>query len=187
MLYAGSLVPTKGVHTAIEALGKLSEQAEFERLHLSLVGSGRADYEAHLHKLVAWYGLEDRVSFVGRVPREEMPRILRQHDVLLFPSTGEALPRVVQEAMACGLVVIGTTAGGTREILIEGETGLTFLPGDADGLACQIERLNRDPDLFQRLAAQGRDLIVRQFDIQKTLDGIETYLLRVVNTPHPAV
>jgi glycogen(starch) synthase len=98
--------------------------------------------------------------------------------VLVFPSTGEALPRVVQEAMASGLVVIGTTTGGTGEILIEGETGLTFLPGDAAGLARQIERLLQDDELFTRLQDRAQVFILRQFDMQNTVGAIEAYLQR---------
>lgn len=179
LLYAGSLTPAKGVHTAIEALHILSRQPAYHGMNLTMVGSGHPDYEAYLKRLVEQYRLSERVVFCGRVPRPVMPEIFRLHDVLLFPSTGEALPRVVQEAMASGLVVIGTTAGGTGEILVDGETGLTFSPGDAAGLANQIERLSQDAKLYRCLLEQGRDLVINQFDIQKTVGAIEAYLHQV--------
>jgi glycosyltransferase involved in cell wall biosynthesis len=54
---------------------------------------------------------------------------------------------------------------GTKEILSEGETGLTFSAGNARMLAAQLERLHRDPELRLRLARNGRDLVARRFDI----------------------
>jgi glycogen(starch) synthase len=182
LLYAGNITIEKGVHTAIEALCILSQQGHADQVRLTIVGSGHPDYEAYLRALVSQYHLESQVGFLGRVPRREMPQIFQQHDVLVFPSTGEALPRVVQEAMACGLVVIGTTAGGTGEILVEGETGLTFSPGDAAGLANQISRLVEDERLYRQLQERGRDLILAQFDLRKTVRAIEDCLQQAASS-----
>jgi glycosyltransferase involved in cell wall biosynthesis len=182
LLYAGNITVEKGVETAIEALHLLSQQPIEREIRLTLIGSGHPDYEAHLKHLVEKYQIGQQVQFRNRLPRQEMPEVFRQHDVLVFPSTGEALPRVVQEAMASGLAVVGTTAGGTGEILIEEETGLTFLPGDAAGLASQIERLSREQVLFDRLRNSGREFIQRRFDIRKTVDAIEVYLQQVALT-----
>ena len=63
LLYAGSLVPHKGVHVAIDAMGELARQGPLKGLHLTIVGSGRPDYEAHLHQAVADQGLQDWVRF----------------------------------------------------------------------------------------------------------------------------
>ena len=177
LLYAGSLVKAKGVHTTIEAMA--IAKTKLQHVTLTLVGSGHPDYEAHLKELVEKHNLEDRVHFYGRVSRDEMPELMQKFDVLVFPSTGEALPRVVQEAMATGLVVVGTTAGGTGEILIEGETGLTFNPGDAMTLAKQIERLSGNPELYVRLVQNARDMVIRKCDIRRMIDEIETYLTQV--------
>lgn len=180
LVYAGSLAPHKGVHTAVEALAQVDHNGLPVRITLSLVGSGHPDYEAHLHRLVAENRLEDRVFFLGRVPREQMPDLLRRFDVLVFPSIWEEpLARMTQEAMACGLVVVGTPTGGTPEILVEGETGLTFPAGDAAALAKQLERLARDPALRRRLAETGRQVVLQKFDLQRMIDEIEAGLERV--------
>jgi glycogen(starch) synthase len=183
LLYAGGLLEHKGVHTAIEAMGRLVHQQGLDSITLSVVGAGHPEYKAHLRTLVERDGIANWVHFWGWVPRERMPNVLRQHDVLVFPSTGlEALPRMMQEAMACGLVVIGTTTGGTAEILRDEENGLTFAPGDADGLAAQIRRLTADPDLRARLAQAGRRTVVEKFTLDRMMDEIETYLLKIVAT-----
>jgi glycogen synthase len=182
LLYAGQLVQHKGVHTAIEALGKLGELLADGRLRLSVVGSGRPDYVAGLRELVKNERLEAFVEFCGPVGRSDMPAILAQSDVLIFPSIyEEPFARMTQEAMLAGLVVVGTTTGGTKEILEPGINGLTFAAGDADGLARQVARLASDPELCQRLATAGRQTVLERFTLQRMIDEVEEALLCILN------
>jgi glycogen(starch) synthase len=177
LLYAGQLVRHKGVHTAIGAMAKLVNKRRIIQISLTLVGSGHPDYEAFLRGLVENEGLRDFVTFHKPVSRDEMPAIFQQFDVLIFPSIyEEPLARITQEAMASGLVVVGTTTGGTKEILKDGETGLTFTPEDADGLAEQVARLIVDPDLCCRLAQAGRQTVLENFTLDKMVSEIEAYL-----------
>jgi glycosyltransferase involved in cell wall biosynthesis len=181
LLYAGQLVEHKGVHTAIEAMAKLVNERGLTQMHLTLVGSGHPDYEAFLRDLVERAGLHDYVTLRKPVSKDEMPAILQQFDVLLFPSIyEEPLARITQEAMAAGLVIVGTTTGGTEEILSDGKTGLTFAPGDADGLAEQVVRLIMDPDLRCRLAQAGRQTVLENFTLDRMVNEIEAYLLDCV-------
>jgi glycogen synthase len=184
LLYAGSLVPHKGVHTAVEALAHLLRLNPGLRLELTIVGSGHVSYEAHLHTLVAENRLEDYVHFVRQIPRVEMPGMMRQFDVLLFPSVWEEpFSRVVLEAMAMGLVVVGTMRGGTKEILQHGQNGLSFEAEDAPGLAAAITKLYDDPKLCASLAKQGQAMVKERFDLQRMVDQIEAFLLQVVSAP----
>lgn len=178
LVYAGQLVEHKGVHTAIEAMAMLVNKQKTNQLTLTLVGSGHPGYEAFLRDLVESQGLHDFVKFHGPVSKDTMPATLQQFDVLIFPSIyEEPLARMTQEAMAAGLVVIGTTTGGTKEILRDGETGLTFAPGDADGLAMQVTRLLTDPDLCYRLAQAGRQIVLEDFTLDRMAEQIEDYLV----------
>lgn len=178
LLYAGQLVRHKGVHTAIEAMARLVNRQGIFQISLTLIGSGHPDYEAFLHDLIEKEGLNDFVKFHKPVSKYGMPVVLQQHDVLIFPSIyEEPLARVTQEAMVSGLVVVGTTTGGTNEILKDGETGLTFSPGDADGLAEQITRLIVDPGLCSRLAQAGHRTVMENFTLDKMAKEIETYLV----------
>ena len=178
LLYAGQLVPHKGVHTAIEAIAKLVNKRRINQITLTLLGSGHPDYEAFLRDLIEREKLNDFVAFHAPVSKDKMPAILQQFDVLIFPSIyEEPLARMTQEAMAAGLVVVGTTTGGTKEILMDGETGLTFAPEDADGLAEQVTRLILDPDLSGRLAQAGRQTVLEKFTLEKMVNEIEAYLL----------
>jgi glycosyltransferase involved in cell wall biosynthesis len=182
LLYAGILAPHKGVHTAIEAMGILAREHKGPDITLSIAGSGNPDYESLLKKTVKEQGLEKQVRFLGRLPRSNMPELLRKFDALIFPSIWEEpLARVMQEGMASGLAVIGTLTGGTGELLVNGETGLTFEPGNAAGLAQQIERLFSERGLRDRLAENGRRAVVTRFGMDRMLDEVEAALTGIVS------
>lgn len=181
LLYAGQLVQHKGVHTAIEAMARLVNERRIDQVHLTLVGSGHPDYEESLRRLVERERLGAHVTFREPVAGPNMPALLQQFDVLVFPSIyEEPLARITQEAMASGLVIVGTTTGGTQEVLRDGETGLAFAPEDADGLARQVARLIADCDLRCRLAQAGQRTVRRNFTLDRMVDEIEAYLLNCV-------
>jgi glycosyltransferase involved in cell wall biosynthesis len=176
LLYAGSLTAHKGVVTAVEAMGQLAQAGKLDGMTLTLVGSGHPAYEHRLRRQVEAAGIAERVFFHERVERQEMPALLREYDALVFPSTWqEPLARVVQEAMAAGLVVVGTPTGGTPEILKDGETGLVFPAGDAASLAGRLEQLSRDEGLRCRLAANARQVVEERFGFERMADEIEAY------------
>jgi glycogen(starch) synthase len=182
LLYAGQLVRHKGVHTAIEAMVKLVNQRKIDKITLTLVGAGHPDYDAFLHNLIEREGLQDFITFRKPVSKDQMPALLQQFDVLIFPSIyEEPLARMTQEAMASGLVVVGTTTGGTKEILRDGETGFTFAPEDAEGLVEQVIRLIIDPDLCRRLAQAGRKTVLENFTLDIMVKEIEVYLQEVID------
>ncbi len=177
LLYAGSLVDHKGVHTAVEAMALLAENPAMAHVSLSIAGGGHPDYEARLRQRVEQAGLQNRVHFLGRIPREQMPGLLQRHHVLVFPSIWEEpLARMTQEAMATEMTVVSTLTGGTGELVIEGETGLTFPPDDATVLAQRVAELAHHPNLRVQLAKQGRAKVLAQFDLNRMIDEIEIQL-----------
>ncbi len=181
LLYAGRLSPAKGVHTAIAALAQLRQgRADFP-VQLSIVGSGSERYVTVLKHQANRLGVENAVQFWGQVPREDMPAILAKHDVLLLLSIWpEPLARMTQEAMASGLVVIGTPTGGTPEILVDGENGLMVEPEDPDALADKIRLLATDPTLRRNLAKAARQTVEEHFTFSRMVDEIETYFWMIV-------
>ncbi|MCP4356679.1 MAG: glycosyltransferase family 4 protein [Chloroflexi bacterium] len=187
LLYAGQIVEHKGVHTAVESLGILLQSQASLPVTLSVVGSGPPEYSATLKQRVRDLGLSEHVHFPGRVPREKMPAILADHDVLLLPSLwAEPLARVTQEAMACGLVVIGTTTGGTPEILIDGENGLTFEAKNAQMLAAKINQLVQDSALQIKLAQAARQTIEEKFTMNRMVSEIESCFDRILTQSNDA-
>lgn len=176
LVYAGRMTEEKGVHTAVRAMAQVASR-EGRPVFLDLVGTGAAPYLAMLNELIGRNRLRDRVRFRPRIPREQMPELLAEYDALLFPSEWpEPFGRAIMEAMAVGLVVIGTTTGGTSDVLVENETGLTYPSGDAAALARQIERLRDDRQLGQRLARRARRTVEERFTFKRMVDEIEADL-----------
>jgi glycogen synthase len=177
-LVAGRVVPDKGIHTVIEAFGLLSQRDETRgQVSLTILGDGLADYLHTLRQRVAALGLEALVQFMAPVQRAQMPEILAQHDALLLPSEyAEPIARSMQEAMAMGLLVIGTITGGSGELLRHEQNGLVFPPADVPALATQVARAATTPGLRARLASQGQQDVRARFDIRMTVEKIEDYL-----------
>jgi len=183
LLYAGRVVPEKGVHTAVEAVAHLVQRG-VKDVALTILGPRDPDYEATLRQLVAGQGLESYVSFRDPVSKEAMPGLLPHFDVLIFPSIWpEPFGRILIEAMACGLAVVCTPVGGVPEVVTDEQDGLFFAPEDANGLASQIERLLRDPLLLHRLAQAARCTVEQRFSLSRMVDQVETYLQEIASAP----
>lgn len=181
LLYFGSLLPQKGVHTAVQALGLLKQRGMLEQVELTLVGSGHPDYVTHLREMTEQLGVAGRVHFAGRVSRDEIPSCLADYDVFLFTSVwAEPMARTVMEAMAAGLLVIGSKVGGQVEMLANGQNALTFRAEDADGLAGQIVRVLDEPSLRLQLAQAGRRMALDKFTLERMVSDIETWLALIV-------
>ena len=180
-LVAGRVAPEKGIHTVIDALAQLASKTSSSSLHVTILGDGPRSYRERLHEQVHDSQLQEIVEFRPPVPREEMPQVLSQYNVLILPSEyDEPLARAMQEAMAMGLLVIGTTTGGSGELLDHGRTGLAFEAGVPDSLASQLLRALSEPDLATRLAEAGKQTVIQHFDIQHTIEKTEKYLLGLV-------
>jgi len=181
LLYAGRLEPAKGVHDILEALPLLSKEQQKRIGQLAIVGNGEPVYCSQLLQITKRVGLSSLVRFEPAVPRSQMPALLDGFDVLILPSTLEALSRMMQEAMAMGLLVIGTTTGGSGELLVHARTGLVFEPENPESLAVQLSRALSEPDLAVNLAENGRQTVIGNFDIQRTIEQVEHYLLCLVD------
>jgi len=180
LVYFGRLIEDKGVHTALEALGLLKQQAGAARVELTVLGSGPPEYEARLRAMTVALGIEAQVRFVGKVQRAEVPAWLGQFDVFLFTSIWpEPLARTLMEAMAAGLVVVGTDTGGSPEIFSHFDEQLLFPAGDARALAERLTRLMGDDALRRRLAQRGREVARTHFSLDRMVHAIEAHLAAV--------
>ncbi|MGD9510286.1 MAG: glycosyltransferase family 4 protein [Geminicoccaceae bacterium] len=117
-LFVGRLVPYKGCNLALEALAPLLREA---RLTFTIVGDGpeRVALQAQARRL----GIEQAVTFAGRVPPDQVARHYREADLFVFPSLREFGGGVVLEAMAMGVVPVVVAYGGPGE-LVTGDCGL---------------------------------------------------------------
>ena len=141
---ASSLLPQKGIDTAVRAMGLLDIDAE-----LVVFGDGEErDRLERLAKEVA----PGKVEFRGRVDPEEVYRTIAGATATVFPSTWEEpFGRVTVESMALGTPIVGSAVGGIEEVIDDGETGLLFPPGDETALRKQLQRLCSDPEFAASL------------------------------------
>jgi glycosyltransferase involved in cell wall biosynthesis len=93
---------------------------------------------------------------VGTLTRSQMPAFWQSLDVAVMPSLSESFGLVALEALACGIPVVCTTAGGLKEIAVDGECGLFVPPGDPAALAQGLRTMLTDDALRLRLAKSAR-------------------------------
>ena len=180
LLYVGRLTHEKGVHTAIQAVQKLVNDYGRANIILTILGSGEIEYETYLHNLVRDEGLQDLVEFAGSKDKDELPGFYQKADMFLFTSIWpEPFGRVIVEAMASGVPVIGSATGGASEILINGKNSLVFQPGNSEQLAKKIIQLIDKPDLRQKISECGRNTAVEKYDIKTMAAEIEEYLTSI--------
>lgn len=137
ILFAGVLIPLKGIDVLIDAFREIS--LPDQRAHLVIIGRpANLTYAAALRERVTDLGLDDRVTFTGEVSQTVLALRMAGAKVLVLPSYSEGLPRVLLEAMAVGTPVVATRVGGIADVVQDGETGLLVEPGDHHALADRI-------------------------------------------------
>ena len=150
--FIGGLSEHKGAHLLISAARLLPETVSLE-----LKIYGRTDlYPAYFEKLLRLADADQRIRFCGVFPNEKIGKIFAELDVLVVPSIWyENTPLVIYSAQAAGCPVIASNLGGMAEVVEHEKNGLLFEAGDVIGLARAMERLARDRELLQQLAANA--------------------------------
>ncbi len=173
VLFLSRIKRWKGLHTAIRAIGHLPDD-----VHLQVFGAvDEPEYLAEITDLVRTTNVAPRVRLEEQIPHAQIPDTIRSAHALVFCSEEpEPFSRLVLEAFACGTPVVGTTIGGTGEVLVDGETGLTYEPGDARQLAAQLARVLSDAPLRDRLVANARTLVETRYGLGSTVTQIEALL-----------
>ena len=145
---------------------------------LAMVGPDKGDGSLDQARATAnELGVGDRVTwYPDGVPKIRIPDLLTDADVFLNTTDVDNTPVTVQEALACGLCVVSTDAGGLRHLLSDGDDALLVPRDDAEGMAAAVGRLLADPDLALRLSRNGRRK-VETFDWRHLLPRWESLLL----------
>ncbi len=160
-----ALVGHKDHATLIDAMPHVLEA--LPSLHLVIAGEGelRPQIEARIARL----GVQHAVHLLGY--RKDIPRLLYALDAFVLSSKEEGLGTSVLDAMACGVPVAATAAGGIPEMVRHEETGLLSPPGDARALAANLVQLFQDRELAARLASRAREYIHERFAIDAMIEG----------------
>ncbi len=154
----GSLEKRKGHRAAFRAMSKLPR-------HFNLLVVGSGEMEHYYKGIVENTGLTGRVHFLGY--REDALSIISDSDVMLVPSTLEATPYVIMEAMAVGIPVVANRIYGIPELVEGGKTGLLVEAGKAGELAAALKTLMDQPGLREEMGREARQSYLRHFRMER--------------------
>ena len=177
VLFAGRIVDVKGAHTAIAALSILSAARDANpRVRLTIVGDSRdLEYVAGLHKMAEELGCARDIEFRSPVREDALFALFQSYDAYVFPSLYEPFSLSLIHALAAGIPTVASDAGGNREIVRDGDTGLLFRRGNAGELARALHRLITSPDLRASLALRAR-AIAAEFTFERMVDGMQMFI-----------
>lgn len=174
LVHVSNFRPVKRVDDVIAVFAEVRARAAAlgRRVVLRLVGDGPE--RPRIMSLVHARGLEEGVQHLGE--RVDLPDILRGADVFLLPSETESFGLAALEAMACGVPVVASAAGGLPEVVTEGETGFLRAVGDVAGMAEAVFGLLTDPSRAARMSTAARRRAEEDFAPVPALDRyIELY------------
>ncbi|GHH87653.1 glycosyl transferase [Streptomyces sulfonofaciens] len=172
LLAVGRLVPRKGFDRAIRAL------ADIPGAELLIAGGPEqallfADPEAErLRKIAEEYGVADRVTLVGGVSRDDMPRLMSGADLVLSTPRYEPFGIVPIEAMACRTPVVATAVGGQLDTVVHGVTGALVPAGEGPELSAVVRELLADRGRLARLGEAGRERVLARYTWDRVTDGV---------------
>jgi glycosyltransferase involved in cell wall biosynthesis len=157
--YVGRLVPEKGIADLIDAFARMRLLARLE-----IVGNGSE--RERLHAQASERGVAERVLFRGGIPAAEMPGVYSGFDVLVVPSRSrpnwkEQFGRVIIEAMACELPVIGSDSGEIPNVI--GNGGRVYPEGDVERLAAELDDILGDEPKRREVALCARERVLAEF------------------------
>lgn len=196
LMCVGRITPEKGLHTVIDAFNALA--SKYPDLQLCLIGQERItppeflvelSDDPRVRSLKAFYpgsykkrildslapALSSRVFLSGHVSHSEM--VSKYDDAMIFLNASyyESFGIPVAEAMACGLPVIASRAGGVPEIVEDGLSGLLVEPGDADALAGAVTKLLENNELRDSLARAGLARVRERFNWDSIADELAEF------------
>ena len=181
--FVGRMLSGKGLNILAEALAQLGS----EKWNVLLVGDGpeRKRFEATL----ASRGLLDRAHFTGALSYDRVPDLYQQMDMLVVPTQTtnrirEQFGRVLVEAMASGLPVIGSTCGAIPEVI--DDAGLIFPEGNSAALAAALRRLLLDCALREELTRAGRRRVMQHYSWDRVADKMHEMFLKVLRNEKAA-
>lgn len=182
LLFVGRVMYWKGVELALRALHRSGSQAVY-----AIAGDGPFLQQAR--RLARELGIEQRVSFLGRIPYSAMEQIYRDSDVLLFPSLHDSGGNVVVEAMSHGMPVICLDRGGPGLFVRQGETGLKITTTGFDevirDLAEAICRYDAHRELLTEHGAAARQHVEENFSWAKRAAAMDAIYHEAIRTFTP--
>lgn len=174
----GRLHPVKNFDLLIKVFKRLHEL--YPRAHLMIIGDG--PLRKNLESLCCELGLSknEHVFFLG--DQTDIPALLSAMDLFVLPSKHEGMPNAVLEAMAAGLPVVTTSAGGTQEIIQNNKTGILVKPDDPEALYQALALLFSDSELRRRLGNAAYGHVKENFSLDRTINITVNLYQEIIST-----
>jgi glycosyltransferase involved in cell wall biosynthesis len=174
IIYAGQIIRGKGVDVLLEALALL--KGKFECVIL-----GDGNHRAHCEELCTRLGLNDRVTFKGFVPQEELKAYYRDCSVVALSSVWpEPIATIGLEVMRYALPVVAFDAGGIKDWLLDGQNGFLVPWMDREQYAARLQQCLTDKALARRLGENGLRLVSERYDFDQYIRDLERMFERVI-------
>lgn len=189
ILFVGRLEERKGPNYLIAAIPAVIQAIPDVRFVIigddTKTGPGHTSVLAQLKSSLQQSACQKHVTFIDRVPLEDLPSYYRSADICVVPSVYDNSPYTCLEAMSCGRAVIGTNCGGIPEYMTDGESGILVPPRNPDELAKAIISLLSDPQERYRLGKNARQHVLDKFQpteiarqtVELYREAIERYAL----------
>ncbi len=171
--FLGRIVQNKGAQFLVKALGLLVNK---KKLNCEIIIGGDGRYLKALKHLTFLYGLNDRVNFLGYI--NEKQDFFNEIDIFCLPSLRETFGLVLLESMAHSVPVIASNIPGIDEVIVHGENGILFTPGDHHDLADKIENLIVNENVRYDLVDNALNRVKQSYSI----DRLRGDLHRIIST-----
>ncbi len=171
VLFVGRLEGRKGIKYLIQSWQEII--ASVPKSHLYVIGDdtktarGQTSVLAELKQYIRENKQTESITFIDRVPLSELPAYYRSADICVVPSLYDNSPYTCLEAMSCGKAVIGTAAGGTKEYIVDGDSGIIIEAGNAASISQAVISLLRNEEERRRLGNNARNRVLMNFQRQE--------------------
>ena len=172
LMHISNFRPVKRVRDVVRIYARVSHEVPSV---LVMVGDGPDRHEAE--EEAARLGVDRDVFFLGKI--DAVAPLLASADLFLLPTQSESFGLSALEALASGVPVIGSRAGGLPEVVRDGETGALCAVGDVDGMAAAASRLLRDPDRWRAASELAKADARARFGMEAVVGQYEALYQRM--------
>ncbi|HEX7018491.1 MAG TPA: N-acetyl-alpha-D-glucosaminyl L-malate synthase BshA [Gemmatimonadaceae bacterium] len=176
LMHISNFRPVKRVQDVVRVFARVAE-----RMPAVLVMVGDGPDRVHAETEARLLGVSERVFFLGKI--DAVAPLLAGADLFLLPSASESFGLSALEALASGVPVIGSTAGGLPEVIRQGETGVLCEVGDIDGMSAAALEILRDEDHWESMSRLAAEDARERFGIDEIVGQYEAFYEYTLNRP----
>ncbi len=169
--YIARFEPRKGIMGLLQAIPLVLKEVDNARFFIS----GHGFLEEEIRQFLKTNNLESKVRVTGWIPQEEFPKVLNELKLYVLPSHEEGLPGTIQQAMACGSVVLATRVGGVPDLIKDNDTGFILTDNTPETIASGIIKALQS-DKLGEISQNACRLIEREYSYDSMVEKCQNLL-----------